>query len=235
MKNCLTILFLCFITCSALAQGEKDMTRSTLVQRMYYSEKINQPVRVLPNLLLKAFCEGEIQAYFPNATNTAMTFNDFLAHFGMGQSTATSREPNVTSNGVSCQEALCVKLDPVFLKCFSYYTDIIEIEKFDRQTSTYKNVPQFVRLVLSPECTYNGLEYMGPVFKYSDIQKLPTKYKIKNPENQAMEYTIPQFMALRLFTVVTIEKDGTYFEKPADATEKLKKKKADEEGTLYDQ
>lgn len=199
--------------------------------RIDFKEKMNTPAKIIPTLLLKAFCNGEIQAYYPNAETVSVNCSDFLAQFGMVEPIVLS-----TSGGdqIPCISQIYLQLDPNLLRCFSYYMDVDESWEMDSKTSRLTKRIKYVRLIYSAWCSSMNFDYNGPVFKYSDIDKLNENYRVPNPQNLAINLKIGDFFKIRPYNAVIIKGDGKYFDNRAKEEKKLKEKNINNENFMWE-
>lgn len=193
MKAIITSIIYCFLIVTSVL-GQPAILKS----RVYLKEKQNRPAVGIPSNLLKAYSQGDIKAYYPKALMTPVPYVQFLNHFGM-----KSRAFKEITNDAPpwfCGKREYVQVDPMVKKCMQYNFEIGE--QSVRNNITYQQEIKlvYVKVIYTGECSGNGLEKEGPVFKIGDIKKLKqNEYKIVNPENTAVSYTIADYLALRLF------------------------------------
>lgn len=218
------------------AQNNKNvMVGDLITRRVHFTEKKNVPMRIIPSLLLKAFCAGDIKAYYPQSPDKEVTYEAFLAHFGYEQeATLTTLPTNQTPLDLGCGEVKCLSPDPYLINCLSFYIDIVEHEFFNKSSSKKEREIKYVKLIHAWNCHISEIEYDGPVFKMEDIKKLPAKYFIENPDNQAVKYKLADYLLLNLYNSVVVQLNGKWVENPAKETEKRDKQKTEEENNNYD-
>jgi hypothetical protein len=203
MKSIFCTLLICVFIIESFGQKTEKSTIIKEVQaRIYLDEKANKPLKVLPDLLLRAFCDGRLKAYYPNRTNVQMSYYDFLWYFGIHEPVANVNEL------LPCPSANCLQLDPVFTDAFSVAFDFSEIQRLDKATSQYIYDVQYVRMVFPPSYSGAGQEYFGPVFHYEDIVKIFPYAIFFNRQNDAAKFTLKQLFSTRNFNAIIFpEKD----------------------------
>jgi len=199
--------------------------------RIDFNEKVNVPAKIIPSLLLKAFCNGEIQAYYPKAETESMKCSDFLTQFGMVEPIDLSTSEG---NQIPCISQNYLQLDPNLIRCFSFYMDVDEIWEMNGKTSRLTKRIKYVRLIYSAWCSIKGFDSNGPVFKYSDIDKLSNNYKVSNPQNLALNLKIGDFFKIRPYNSVIIRGDGKYFDNPAMEEKRLREKIIIKENEIWE-
>ena len=203
--------------------GNAEITRSKNVLRIDCREKNNLLIRSLPTELLKAFQNGEIKAYYPLDHNVEMPYSAFIKHYGL----ELPHYDEAVSSDIKCPQ-LTYQLDPYLLGCLTKYFEIEEVQSFDKNRSVTQHHPKYIKLLMSYECSYTGLEYYGPVFKYDDIKKLKTK--VINPKNNAVTYSLQNLLELRLFNACLVKKgDNDHYEKPSEKGSKEHRKQVEKE------
>ena len=196
MRRYITIIGIVFGNAISL-HAQNDIITS----RVQLSEKQNKPAAAIPDILLKAYSKGDINAYYPKDMERVVSYPQFLNHFGM-----EARAYNAISNDKPawfCKAQNEVKVDPYALKCMSYEFEIGERSIRNHITYQQEIKMVYVKVIYSSTCTSSGLEKEGPVFRMKDIRKLKDKeYKIVNAENSAMNYKVADYLDLRLFRAV---------------------------------
>ncbi|OFY64049.1 MAG: hypothetical protein A3H98_04080 [Bacteroidetes bacterium RIFCSPLOWO2_02_FULL_36_8] len=202
-----------------------------LLHRLDFRKKNNQYLKELPRVILRAYCEGKLNAYFPGAPDKPVAYSEFLAHFGMPELALSQLEK---FESFECTGNLCLETDPWILNCFSIYADILEVQRFDKNRSQYSYDIKYINLVFSSECTGNGLDYMGPVFKFDDLVKVSGLYTVKNPLNDADEISLARIFLERKFQTDIIEQNGEPIKNAKEAQKiKEKREKKDEASWEY--
>lgn len=161
------------------------------ISRVFASEPQNKTAKQLPALLLKAYANGDIKAYYPEDLNRKVTYAQFLQHFGEGEKAATAVE---SSPAWFCDEE---KIFPSkqTTTCFS-----VSYQLGKSRSRTGKIAHRFVRLLFDSACGQANILRMGPVFKFPEIAKLDRqKYAIANPRNQAVKYSPADILLLGLY------------------------------------
>lgn len=186
----LAIILLAGLT--AQAQDDKNIPLQKEINgRIRLQEKANQNLSILPEMLLSAFCQGQIKAYYPNRPDVEMSFDNFVSYFNIPY------QPDTGTHSCVCD--LCRKLDPAFIAAFSEYMDYTGTERLDNRTGTYTYETKYLRIMLPAHFTLTGKEYAGPVFRYADAEKLFSSPVFFNRQNDAAYFTLKQVFAGRLF------------------------------------
>jgi hypothetical protein len=76
------LLFVLVIACFS-GQAQRLMYKEFQVMRISLKEKFNLPARDLPRLLIQAFCEGKITAYYPQKPKLECSYLSSKAESGM--------------------------------------------------------------------------------------------------------------------------------------------------------
>lgn len=158
---------------------------------VFASEPQNKMAKNIPNLLMQAFVNGDIDAYYPNDVNKKIPIEQFLYHFG-----DTDRAIDVMTKGPSwfCSPEK-ISVSENLKTCFSVKFEV------GNQQSQGKLKPAFVRLFFDASCNPSGINLLGPIFRFSDIQKLRgSGYQLTNLQNQAIKYSIADVLLLRLYS-----------------------------------
>ena len=188
------------IMCLCLIPAISTFAQSSRIKksRVNLLEKQNKPASKIPEILLKAYSNGEIKAYYPQALKKQVPYAQFLNHFGM----AAKANRQIANGQPSwfCKKAKPLAVDDDVLSCMQYSFEIGE-ESYRNNVSYQQSIRMvYVKLIYSNQCTADGLEKEGPVFKIKDIRKLiEREHKIINAQNSAVSYTIGDYLALRLF------------------------------------
>ena len=212
---CTLLIWVFALNCFAQTPG-KNTVEKEVQARIYLDEKMNSPLKILPRLVLQAFCDGRLKAYYPNHPEVQMSYYDFLAYFGIP-------EP-VAENDLTCPGSNCLQLDPAFIDAFSEFIDFSEMQRLDKATSNYIYDVQYFRFVLPKKYTYNQQEYFGPVFKYKDVAQVFPGAMFFNRQNDAAKFSLKQIFAAHNFNAVLFpEKD--MFGRLQKEEEKLEKER----------
>lgn len=192
IKLTLMCLFL-LATLNTIAQSNRVKK-----SRVALGEKQNKPAANIPEILLEAYSKGEISAYYPSAQNKRVPYSQFLYHFGMEAKANIQVEKG--SPYWFCNKEKPVAIDQEVMDCMKYSFEIGEESYRNNITYQLDKRMIYVKVIYSNECTDDGLEIEGPVFRISDIRKLnERRHKIVNAQNSAVSYTISDYLALRLF------------------------------------
>ena len=167
---------------------------------VFSSEPQNAMASSIPKLLLEAFREGDIAAYYPQSPGVSMPYTQFLQHYGESAKAQQSLTGNPTW---FCVESELPRLDRAILDCLSRKFELGEKLVVNRVTMQNEMQQEFIRLVHSETCDPRGFETYGPLFRVRDIEKLTQKqYRMINPQNLAVTYNIIDVMRIRLFNAI---------------------------------
>lgn len=191
MKN-LSILLLLIIANHVYAQ-------QYAVSKVNLKEKQNKMASSIPAILLDAYSKGHIKAYYPKNINVPVAYTQFLNHFGMQEK---ARLELLNENPFSfCYEKKKISVDIYVINCMQYRLEIFEKVQKNHVTYEMEKKVDFVKIIYSSECTSDGLDVEGPVFKMNDINKLRnSSYEITNPQNPAVTYRVAEFLFLKLYS-----------------------------------
>ena len=193
------------------AQVNTNAISNTEVFIIPLKEKMNLPLRKLPIELIKAYCEGNIKAYYPLDTAKECSYHEFVGHFHSGacqpQGTASANEFQQTP----CPESFCNRNDESILENFLFRIELIETKRFDKNKSVEIYDIKYVRLKYLYYQHAMEIAVDGPIFKYADIvrlsQKFPDRYNISNLKNNAENFSIRKILDSRMFNGTTLTTD----------------------------
>lgn len=233
MKKVVTIILVLY---SILGVAQRKMTSEGEERtRISIKEKQNKAAKDLPPLLLKAWCDGEISAYYPKSLDTKLSYSQFLYHFGMEELAYKTVDNDVPEWFCNEEKTSCGKIDEYTLSCFQFEVELGEENYFNRNKLTQEKRIDYVKLIYSNNCTYTGLELEGPVFKMSDIKNLnKEKYNIQNPINDATTLDIWSFLTIGNFSRSTIFKKNDFVENPARISNKEIQKRVSKENENWE-
>ncbi|MDW3192032.1 MAG: hypothetical protein R8G66_06700 [Cytophagales bacterium] len=167
---------------------------------VFASEKQNKMASQIPGLLLKALMKGDIAAYYPQQTNLPVNYVQVLDHFGQPDQALAMLED---APSWFCYQKPR-KVDPDLNECFSDRFELLEAMKRDRVSQMSKREIIGIRLIHNAVCSPAAIDRYGPVFRIQDINQLSGQaYAINNPNNGAIQYSIKDLLALRLFAART--------------------------------
>jgi len=188
--------------------------------RISLIEKQNLYAKDLPYKLLKAFCNGDIKAYYPANLNVELNYPQFLSHFGMEKRAYAMIDEDLP-DWYCDKTSKCIALDHYTLNCMQFEIEIGEENFFNRNTSKQEKRIDYVKIIYSYNCNVRGVEIEGPVFRMSDIKKLNSEnYKINNSSNQAASLSLWSYLTLGNFKRTIIYKKNQFVESPARVSSK---------------
>jgi hypothetical protein len=189
MRALLSLTLFWFATNLLLAQGPVE------ISTVFSSEKQNLMASEIPGLLLEAYRNGDIAAYYPQNMNVRIPYVQFLQHYGESEKAAQilSAPP-----AWFCDGTRYPKLEPGKQQCFKERFEIGEQVVRNDVTMMPEKKQAFIRLIFSAECHDIGAT-LGPVFKIDEMERLGSAYRITNPQNSAVKYRLYELIKLRLY------------------------------------
>ncbi len=167
---------------------------------VFSSEPQNAMAAKIPALLLEAYRQGHIAAYYPEKSDLRVPYAQFLKRYG---DAANAQEVLKQNPDWFCEPAGMPKLNSASLSCLSIRFELGEKWVVNRVTMQNELQIDFIRLIHSETCDPRGFDTYGPMFKISDIEKLTQKhYRLVNTRNQAVTYSIIEALRLRLFNAI---------------------------------
>ncbi len=168
------------------------------VMKVPLLEKFNLSARKLPQLLIKAYCEGLIQAYYPLDIDSTCSYHNFMHQFGFGKTQPIPAIDELTL--IQCPESFCNDPDNPILDQFKHSFELIQSKRFDANTSMEVYDIKYLRLIYVKETGDQMFDLLGPVFKYEDVIALTRDdFKLPNPNNAAASITLKQYFSKRMF------------------------------------
>jgi len=185
--------------------------------RITLKEKINLPLRYMPIEFIRAYCEGNIKAYYPLDTTKECSYHEFVSHFDLGTCQPVMTGDNWSS--APCPKTFCATNDIDMLDNFLSYIELVQVKYFDNTLSREITRVVLVKLkfVYFDEFRKEERILEGPVFKYSDIAQLEKDYLIPNPNNDAEKFTIKRVLDSRLFNGYVLKPYGMPQNKPVNS------------------
>ena len=168
------------------------------IMKIPLMEKFNLPARKLPEILLKAYCEGLIKAYYPMNVDSVCSYHNFMKQFAYGK---TQPKPSADEfSNIQCPASFCEGGDEAVLEQFRHSFEIIQQKRFDKAMSKEVYDITYVRLVFVREKADMIWDVLGPVFKYEDVIALTRDdQKLLNAKNQAAPISMKQYFSGRMF------------------------------------
>ena len=185
------------VFCCLIGQGTYAQSSPAVV---FTSEPQNKMAGKIPGLLLKALKQGDIAAYYPQRTDRRVNYVQLLDHFGRPEQVLAMLEK---APDWYCQQETAT-VDPHLNECFSGRFELLESIKRDRVSQMSKKEVVGIRLIHDGACAPAAIDRYGPVFRIEDINRLSGPgYRIINPRNSAVQYSVGDLLALRLFAART--------------------------------
>jgi hypothetical protein len=193
MKLIATSLLLFVVAMDSL-QAQNEI----IISRVFSSEKQNAMASKIPGILLDAYSKGEIMAYYPKNRNIPVNYVQMLHHFGASQE---AEEMLNASPWWYCESSASAKVNAEMEQCFSQYFEIGELKQINRITRMPELKHLFIRLIYANDCSADGFEREGPVFKIKDVAKLEKEvYRLVNPRNPVYKYKIIDYLRLKSYS-----------------------------------
>ncbi|MFL5752350.1 MAG: hypothetical protein ACJ76F_03010 [Bacteroidia bacterium] len=201
MKKFILPAFL-FFSLVMQAQRPRDMYSNIELVRINLKEKLNLPARYLPKLLIQAYCEGKIKAYYPFNVNKECSYYEFASHFAGGK---TQPIPGADEfSNINCPASFCIAGDDELMKKFQDHVELFQVKRFDKNLSTEVYDIKYIRIKFIKEKYDQVFDFQGPVFYFEDVIALGEEYKLPNPKNDAAQLTFKQFLQIRQWNGVVI-------------------------------
>lgn len=180
MKRHIIILIVLFFTQQSKAQNL--FVADTFAYTINLDLSKNLYLKSVPQDLLKGYCKGNWNAYYPKREMNQCLFDDFLQRFNYYQ---------VNTSGTSCFDDYCTN---------SYFTEIYkqfnrklkykEVLYFDQQHSVIKREILWFQVFYSKE-EYNGWKhYEGPIFWMLEIKKSANGIIVNNKDVHPDAWTL---------------------------------------------
>ena len=190
------LLLVCLLLISQNSLTQSDS--SVVISRINLEEPQNIAAKSIPSILLNAFQEGKINAYYPKNINIQVPYPQFLRQFyseGAAYHALKQQVPDWF-----CAKPDFPNIDPFTSDCFSNQLIVGEESTWNRVLNKQERKHSFVKLIYDASCTAKGLEMEGPVFRMKDLEKLQEKkYHVPNPKNSARTLPIAAYLRLRLY------------------------------------
>lgn len=168
---------------------------------VFASEPQNAMASDIPKLLLEAYRQGDIRAYYPSYPNVPIPYAQFVQRYA---GSAKAQETLKGNPSWFCEESELPRLSRSTLACLSEKFELGEKLEVNRVSMQNEMKQYFIRLIHSETCDPRGFETYGPFFKMRDIENLTQKpYRMINQQNNAVTYSIIDVMRLRLFKART--------------------------------
>lgn len=197
-KNIILVLALVFSQLLNAQVKSGSTYQQGEIMKIPLIEKFNLPARKLPEILLKAYCEGTIKAYYPNNVDSTCSYHNFMKQFAYGK---TQPKPSADEfSNITCPMSFCDYPDNPALEQFKHSFEIVQQKRFDKAMSKEVYDISYVRLIFVREKGDLIWDVQGPVFKYEDVIALNRDdQKLQNAKNQAAPISLKQYFSGRMF------------------------------------
>ncbi|MCD6069380.1 MAG: hypothetical protein K0S33_4206 [Bacteroidetes bacterium] len=177
---------------------DNNVVKQGEIMKIPLLEKFNLPARKLPEILVKAWCEGLIQGYYPLQVDSACSYHNFMRQFGFGRTQPIPSADEFTD--IQCPQSFCDNPNDPVLEQFKHNFEIIQNKRFDKNLSTEVYDIKYIRLIYVKEKGDQMFDLLGPVFKFEDVIKLNRPdFKLTNAKNAAADFTLKQYFETRMF------------------------------------
>ncbi len=182
MKKFFSILIFYFFAQQSFSQNLFVADTFTYTINLDLSK--NLYLKTVPVDLLKGYCRGEWNAYYPNREMNQCLFDDFLQRFNAYQL-------NIPVNSNFCFEDYCNSgnyqdLYSQFARKLKYK----EILYFDQQHSVIKRQVLWFQVFYSKTEGDSWQHYDGPIFWLMEIKKSQTGVFVKNKNIRSESWTL---------------------------------------------
>lgn len=242
-KYFLTHIIIAFLFNFPFTNAQQNSYSQGEIIKVQLNEKFNLAAKELPKLLIKAYCEGLIQGYFPLRVDKPCSFYEFQNQFSIGklpyipsaEFLKKVNTPQCCPNNIpkcprhcfpqeiDCPQNYCDYANEPGMQNFTQNYDIIQQKRFDKNTSKEVYDIKYIRIVYSYEKYGQRFNMLGPVFNYQDVIALNRDdFRIMNTKNNAANFTFKQYFESRMF-LATVIKTSLIDSKNPDAVEQREK------------
>jgi len=144
----------------------------------------NLYLKSVPQDVLKGYCKGEWNAYYPKKEMNQCLFDDFLQRFNYYQL-------NVPTDNIFCFENYCAQ--PYFTEMYKQFARKLkykEIVYFDQQHSIVKREVLWLQVFYSKEEPDGWKHYDGPVFWLKEINKSSDAIVVHNKNLRSIGWSL---------------------------------------------
>ncbi|MFN5183295.1 MAG: hypothetical protein ACK5D5_09775 [Bacteroidota bacterium] len=177
---------------------------NTQIFNIPLKEKFNLPLRNIPIELIRAFCEGNIKAYYPKDSTKECSYHEFVAHFNAGACQPDKKNQGNEFGNIPCPNNFCNNNDENVLENFLFNIELIEEKKFNREKSVENYNVKYIKLKYNYDLMGNNYNLEGPLFRYNDVVELTKKYSdrylVQNPKNSAENFSMRKIIESRMFS-----------------------------------
>ena len=144
----------------------------------------NLYLKSVPQDVLKGYCKGEWNAYYPKKEMNQCLFDDFLQRFNYYQL-------NVPTDNSFCFEIYCAQ--PYFTDMYKQFARKLkykEIVYFDQQHSIVKREVLWLQVFYSKEESDGWKHYDGPIFWLKEINKSSDAIVVHNKNLRSIGWSL---------------------------------------------
>ncbi len=180
MRKNLSLLLLLTLLCT-YARSENFMATDTFTYTINLDFDKNAHLRKVPAELLKGYCQGRWNGYYPKYEMNQCLFDDFLERFGKYQLTVDADQ--------ICWPDYCKQsYFSDFFQQFSHQLKFREVVYFDASHSVVNREVLWLQVCYSVSGADNWQHYSGPIFWMREINE--AAFPILVPNMQAKSWTL---------------------------------------------
>ena len=182
MKKIILTFFYCF--CFVISEAQNLFVADTFTYTINLDLSQNLYLKSVPVDLLKGYCKGNWNAYYPKKEMNQCLFDDFLERFNYYQLSATSVE-------TSCFENYCTH--PYFMEMYNQFKRKLkykEVVYFDQQHSIVKRKILWIQVYYSRYESDGWKHYDGPVFWLMELKQSENEVLVYNKNVRANGRTL---------------------------------------------
>ena len=154
----------------------------------------NLYLKTIPVDLLKGYCEGKWNAYYPKFEMTQCLFDDFLQHYDKYQ--ITQNKDNFCANDY-CSNPYFVE----FYKQFGRKIKFKEVVYFDMQHQTEKREIVWLQVFYSRLENEVWIHYGGPIFYFKELNASYEPIQVYNKSLRSISWSLDKEFSTRSFIV----------------------------------
>ena len=154
----------------------------------------NLYLKTVPVDLLKGYCEGKWNAYYPKYEMTQCMFGDFLQRFNKYQ--ITQKSPNF------CADDYCAS--PYFIDFYKEFARKIkfkEVVYFDMQHQTERREMVWIQIFYTRLENETWVHYSGPIFYFKELNKSSTPIQVYNKNIRSISWSLDKEFSTRGFII----------------------------------
>ncbi|MDB5228010.1 MAG: hypothetical protein JWN78_2203 [Bacteroidota bacterium] len=183
MKKIITAFIILYNSCLF---AQNIFSTDTFTYTINLDLNRNLYLKSVPVDLLKGYCKGEWNAYYPKREMNQCLFDDFLQRFNY--------DPlNVSSDSTMCWNDYCN--DPYFTDIYKQFNRKLkyrEIIYYDAQHSIQKQEVLWIQLYYSRKENEEWKHYNGPVFWLQEVMRSSQPIKVYNKDLRSAPWLLSE-------------------------------------------